>query len=219
MEVNQYLKDVPKADVSELVKKLRAEGKPRCCDVRVQDENNKPISAFADPNATFVFNCKYATVAYDNKGETPSSPDNYGQAVVVDSEATFAMTVEQLLSMVTATAWTRIPKEELGTLAEEANNGLVLMSKWVAPTRKPGAPRKVRLLSDPNFVTILVQQLHSIGKKHVGNTTVPLDESYILGLDASIARKAFTAKGAPYAAAYAAAQAQFLASDADSDLI
>ncbi len=219
MEVNQYLKDVPKSEVSELVKQLRAAGKPRCCDVQVQDENNTPVSAFDNPDATFVFTCKYATVAYDNKGVVPSSPDNYGQAVVVDSEATFTMTVEQLLSMVTATAWTRIPKEELGTLAEEANDGLVQMSKWVAPTRKPGAPRKVRLLSNPDFVAVLVQQLHSIGKKHVGNTTVPLDESYILGLDASIARKAFTAKGAPYAAAYAAAQAQYLSSDAESDLI
>ena len=128
----------------------------------------------------------------------------------MDTDAHFTMTVEQLLNMVTATAWTRVPKEELTTLAEEANSGLVDMTKWVCPVRTPGKPRKIRLLSDANFVAVLVKQLHAVGKKYIGKTDQPLDASYILGLDASLARKAFTAKGAPYAAAYAAAVAEYL---------
>jgi len=208
MGLNKHDVNVDKGSVSELVKKLRAEGKPRCTIPTVTDSDGNTI--LDSPDSVLKFECHYATVAYDNKSIAPKDADCYGQAVVVDTDAHFSMTVEQLLNMVTATAWTRVPKEELTTLAEEASSGLVDMTKWVCPVRTPGKPRKIRLLSDAAFVTVLVKQLHAVGKKYVGKTDQPLDTSYTLGLDASLARKAFTAKGAPYAAAYAAAVAEYL---------
>ena len=65
MKLNTHDVNVDKGSVSELVKQLRAEGKPRCTIPTVTDSDGNTI--LDNPSSVLKFECHYATVAYTTR--------------------------------------------------------------------------------------------------------------------------------------------------------
>lgn len=204
IQANTYMEQVEKQEISEALKQLRASTEPvgyRAFKLLSQDG---AVLLNGDVDDAVTCNFHMASNKYNNKVVQPESDKVYGSAVLVDKDITATLPLNRLMYLFMTKLGTHIDPEDFVDLDPDAV--LDITDALLKAEGGKGVSRKPSVFRNPSFIELLVGYLHKAGKDTTKDGT-PLDAAYLLSLDATTLKKAFTKENSPFLVQYNAAMA------------